>query len=204
MLLSERAKVSDEFNQTQIWLPPSPIVGSLISATRDTEPFKPFAGLRRGTFTSLGLKQNYTKTEMDTMLGIQINPLTVLAGAYVLLDTLTAQTFKSVLSDMNIRFLFDYINEVSSDYLYTYIHEYNNTETRETIEDGLQRVLDNLVNQGDLLEGLVQCNDSNNPPVIIDSGELVVDQYLKPIRAAKQIHNRLIGLPTGVDISELV
>lgn len=191
----------DSFNNVDIYLPPSSVIGALIGRNRETDPFKPFAGLRRGTFICNGLSRMYSKTDLDTLLDKQINPLTRWGSAYVLLDNLTTQTFKSVLSNMNTRFLFDHITEVATDYLMAFIHEYNDDSTREIITDGLQRFLDTLVDSDDLIEALVICNVDNNPSAIIDAEKLVCDLYLKPPRAAKFIHVNLIAVASGVTLT---
>ncbi|GAI89067.1 unnamed protein product, partial [marine sediment metagenome] len=129
-MFCEWHKQSDPFHGTNIYLPPSAVAGALIGKNRPTNPWKPFAGLRRGTFACIGLSQNYTNAEMDELLENQINPLTRFGGSYALIDNLTMLTYNSAFSNLNIRFLFDYITEVSEDYLLTFVQEYNDEATR--------------------------------------------------------------------------
>lgn len=203
-LFAEYFKYTEPFYYENIWLPPVAIAATLLSRNRASDPFKSIAGMRRGTFDTLGLYRNYSKSDLNDLIAIQINPLAKLGGQNVLLEQLTSQRTKSVLSDINVRMLFDYINEVSTDYLVSFIHEFNDPATRTSIQVGVQKVLDYLVNRGDLTEGLVICDESNNPSVVINAGELYVDQYIKPPKAARVIHNRLIALPQGVSIEELI
>ncbi|GAI89071.1 unnamed protein product [marine sediment metagenome] len=51
------------------------------------------------------------------------------------------------------------------------------------------------------MEAAAICNEDNNPPPIIDAEKLVVDLYIKPLRAAKQIHVNLIAVSSGVEIT---
>ena len=201
---AEYFKYQDSFNGVIVKLPPSVIIGELISRNRDSNPFKSIAGLRRGTFSCLGLSQKYTDTEMNELLKEQVNPLGRLGGTYTLIDERTALNLNSVLKNLHVRFLYDYISETAENYLITFLHEFNDENTRETVQDGIQRVLDRLVDSGDLIEGVCQCNEDNNPPAVRDAEELVVDIYLKVPRTAKFIKVRLIGLPSGQVISELI
>lgn len=191
----------DSFNGVSLYLPPSAVIGALIINNRATNPWKPFAGLRRGVFITTGLENSYTKSQMDSILALQINPLTRFGGAYILMDNLSALTYKSALSNLNTRLLFDFITESAVSFLMAYVQEYNDEETREAVRDGLQRILDVLIDDGSLVDGAAQCNGENNTAPIIDSEKLVADMYIKPPKAAKQIHVNLIAVSTGVEIT---
>ena len=55
-----------------------------------------------------------------------------------------------------------------------------------------------------LYDYLVICDERNNTPEVIDANELVVDIYLKPVRAAEFILVNFYATRTGQDFSEIV
>jgi hypothetical protein len=48
------------------------------------------------------------------------------------------------------------------------------------------------------------CDERNNTPDVIDRNELVVDIYIKPVRASEFILINFIATRTGDDFSELI
>ena len=51
---------------------------------------------------------------------------------------------------------------------------------------------------------LLICDERNNTPDVIDQNEMVIDIYIKPVRAAEFILVNFYATRTGQDFSELV
>ena len=204
-IFAEYVKWSDPYNKLTTKICPSAIVASIINRNRSTAPFKDFAGARRGSFSAIGLYNNYSDPDLDALLGVQVNPLALRFGSYHLQDQLTSQTFKSVYSNLYARLLRHYIAEKAEEFLNPELHEWNDRETREAIENGLQSILDYLTASGDLYPGsLAQCDDANNPAAVINSEELVAEMEFLPKRSAKKIKLYLVAnrVTNSVTITE--
>jgi len=51
---------------------------------------------------------------------------------------------------------------------------------------------------------LIVCDERNNTPDVIDQNEMVIDIYIKPVRAAEFILVNFYATRTSQDFSELV
>jgi phage tail sheath protein FI len=55
-----------------------------------------------------------------------------------------------------------------------------------------------------LYDFIIICDERNNTPNVIDQNELVVDIYLKPVRASEFILVNFYATRTGQDFSEIL
>ena len=82
--------------------------------------------------------------------------------------------------------------------------EPNTLFTRTNVLNVINPILEDAKNNEGLYDYLVICDERNNTPEVIDANELVVDIYLKPVRAAEFILVNFYATRTGQDFSEIV
>ena len=76
--------------------------------------------------------------------------------------------------------------------------------TRTRVLNTLNPIFDIAKNTEGVYDFLLVCDERNNTPTVIDQNELVVDIYLKPVRAAEFILVNFYATKTGTDFNELV
>ena len=91
-----------------------------------------------------------------------------------------------------------------------YLFEANNTTTRFRITAGFDEYLGQLAAGGAFQQEsgdrgyMVQCDEDNNTPAVIDRNELQVNLFVKPVRMAEYIQLRVVVTSTGASFDELV
>jgi len=48
------------------------------------------------------------------------------------------------------------------------------------------------------------CDETNNPPEVLDTNKLIVDLYIKPTRVAEYMYLQTTILDSGIKMSELI
>jgi len=79
----------------------------------------------------------------------------------------------------------------------------NTATLRSNITNTLNAELERIknANPSGLFDGIVICDDSNNPPEIIDQNRMLVDVRIQPTRAAEFITLRTTVQRTGDDLT---
>jgi phage tail sheath protein FI len=85
-----------------------------------------------------------------------------------------------------------------------YVFEPNTFSTRQNILAVLTPIFQRVKSTQGCYDYLIVCDERNNPPVVIDSNELVVDIYIKPVRAAEFILCNFYATRTDQNFSELI
>jgi len=216
-LYSPWPKIYDSFNDLLIRVPPSGyIAGQYAYNDYVANPWSAPAGFTRGQLDVLDLvklsdNKSFSEGERDTLYQNQINPLQMFRGeGNVIWGQKTEQRKTSALSSVNVRRLLIVIEKSIAISLRTFVFEPNNEITRFRIVSLLDEYLDRISMQGAFQhEGgdrgyHVVCSETNNTPQTIDKGELHVDVFVKPIRAAEYIKLQTIITSTGASFEELV
>jgi hypothetical protein len=208
--------VYDPYNDLLIKIPPSGHVTAQIAYTDYIgNPWDAPAGFTRGVLDVLEIVKLDGKPfdlgERDVLYPAQINPLQMFRGeGNVIWGQKTEQTKSSALSRVNVRRLLIMIEKTLAITLRQFTFEPNNELTRFRIESVLNEYLEKLSSQGAFqLEGgdrgyHVVCDETNNTPAVIDSFQLNVDVFIKPVRSAEFIQLRIIPTKTGASFQELI
>jgi phage tail sheath protein FI len=114
------------------------------------------------------------------------------------------QKLPSAFDRINVRRLFLYLEKATRESTKFYIFEPNTLLTRTRVINTLTPLFENAKNTEGLYDYLLVCDERNNTPNVIDQNELVVDIYLKPVRAAEFILVNFYATRTGTDFNELV
>lgn len=210
-------KIHDAYNDLLIQVPPSGYVAAQYAYNDMVQNvwFAP-AGYNRGVLDDVleCAKLNgkpLSEGEMDVLYPAQINPLETFRGSgHVVWGQKTLQKKFSALSSVNVRRLFIVLEKAMAVALRPFVFEPNNELTRFRVEALLNEYLDGLSSQGAFQtetgdQGFhVVCDESNNTSTVRDSGELRVDVFVKPSRAAEYIRLRTVATTSGTSFEELI
>lgn len=195
--------VADKF----IWTPFSGIAASIYANTDSTyRPWFAPAGFTRGRFggvVNLAIKPS--QRQRDLLYRISINPVTQFPNeGFAIFGQKTLFKKPSAFDRVNVRRLFLHLEKVVRNTMKFYVFEPNTLLTRTQVINNLSPVFENAKNTEGLYDYLIVCDERNNTPDVIDQNELVVDIYLKPVRAAEFILVNFYATRTGQDFNELL
>lgn len=167
------------------------------------------AGFETGRIpAALSSRQKYIRTynyaddpnsDIARLYDANINPTRVndqgqfIYGQKTMLKRLTA------LNRLNVIMLVAGIHKRFANFLDRKVFQLNTPALRNGITSELQAQLELIksANPAGLTEGVCICDDTNNPPNIIDTNQLIVDIFLQPTRTAEFITLRTTVQRTG-------
>ena len=201
------ARVYDGTSDTQIWAPFSGVAAATFANTDNTyDPWWAPAGFTRGRFGGVNdLAVIPAQKHRDQLYRISINPVHQFPNeGFVIWGQKTMFKKPSAFDRINVRRLFLYLEKLVRQTMKFYVFEPNTVLTRTQVLNNLTPIFDRVKNQQGLYDFLIVCDERNNTPDIIDQNELVIDIYLKPVRAAEFILVNFYATRTGQDFTELV
>lgn len=204
-------KMYDAYNDLVMYVPPSGYIAAQMAYNDFVgNSWDAPAGLNRGQLPVFAPSYIFTSGERDTLYPQQINPIQMFSGeGTVIWGQKTQQRKSSALSSVNVRRLLIVIEKAMSIALRPFLFEPNTETTRFRVEALLNEYLSKLSAQGAFQrEGSddgfhVVCGEINNTPATIDSLQMNVDVFIKPVRAAEFIKLQSIITPTSATFEEL-
>ena len=210
-------QIHDVYNDKLIYVPPSGYTAAQM-AYNDyvANPWDAPAGMNRGVIddalkVTLSTGRILSEGDRDILDPNQINAIQTFRGeGHVIWGQETEQRKSSALSSINVRRLLIVLEKSMAISLRSYVFEGNTDVTRFRVTALLNEYLDRLSAQGAFQvetgdQGFhVVCDETNNTPVVIDSQELAVDVFIKPVRAAKFIKLQSIITTTAASFEELI
>lgn len=194
-------KIFDQFNGTEIFIPPSGHVASVFARTAQVAEtwFAP-AGLRRGRLlTALDTEVDLTQGERDLLYGLgnAVNPIVNFPqDGITVFGQRTLQRTQSALDRVNVRMLLIFIRKNLVQLLRNFIFEPNDSITRSQVESIVNSFLADIQARRGLTGFNTVVDESNNTPERIDRNELHVSVFLKPTRAIEFVVLNLVILRT--------
>lgn len=164
------------------------------------------AGFTRGRFGgALDIAVTPSQKHRDQLYKINVNPVTQFPGeGFVIFGQKTFFKKPSAFDRLNVRRLFLYLEKIVRNTMKYYVFEPNTLLTRTSVLNTLTPIFENIrINQG-LYDYLIICDERNNATSTIDANELVVDIYIKPVRAAEIILVNFYATRSGQDFSEII
>jgi len=201
------AKVYDSVLDDQTWVPFSGVAGAAMANTDSNfQPWFAPAGFTRGIATGVNDLALYPKQKQrDQLYKISTNPVAFFPGeGFVIFGQKTLLKKPSAFDRINVRRLFLYLEKATRQTVKYFIFEPNTLLTRTRVLNTLNPIFDIAKNTEGVYDFLLVCDERNNTPTVIDQNELVVDIYLKPVRAAEFILVNFYATKTGTDFNELV
>jgi hypothetical protein len=189
------------------WVPPSGHIAAIYARTdSDAQPWIAPAGLTRGILSNvLDLGFNPNQKQRDFLYTIGINPIVFFPNdGYVVFGQKTLQKKPSAFDRINVRRLFLTLEKAVSNALKYYVFEPNTEFTRTRLVNTIDPIFENAKETEGLFDYLIVCDERNNTPQTIDNNELLVDIYIKPVRAAEFILVNFIATRTGQNFEELI
>lgn len=200
-------KINDMFAGMNIWVPFSPFAAAdMANVDRDFEPWYAPAGFTRGKVTNaLAMAITPKQKERDMMYKIGINPVAFFPNdGFNIFGQKTLLRQPSAFDRINVRRLFLYLEKATKKTVKYFVFEPNTMFTRNRVISVLTPIFDRAKNTQGLYDYQLVCDKRNNPPAVIDQNELVIDIYLKPVRAAEFILVNFYATSTGASFSEII
>jgi phage tail sheath protein FI len=199
--------VYDVFSDKQVWVPASGFAAAIFAKTdANTQPWIAPAGLNRGIINNItDLAFNPNQKQRDFLYTISINPVVSFSGeGFVIFGQKTLQTKPSAFDRVNVRRLFLSLEKATNNALKYYVFEPNTAFVRTRLKNTISPIFELAKNTDGLYDFLIVCDERNNTPEIVDRNELVVDIYIKPVKAAEFILVNFIATRTGQNFQELI
>jgi len=201
------AKVADIATNQQVWVPFSGFAAASMAAT-DTnfQPWYAPAGFTRGVVSGIVDIAMYPKQKhRDQLYRINLNPVTFFPSeGFVIFGQKTLQKKPSAFDRINVRRLFLNLETATRDTVKYFLFEPNTLFTRTQIINSLTPIYDNAKNTQGIYDYLLICDERNNTPETIDDNTIIIDVYIKPVRAAEYILCNFYCTRTGTNFQEIV
>ena len=200
-------KIYDGNNDVYCWVPFSGWAARAYAETdRDRYPWIAPAGMTRGIVRNLvDLAINPNQKERDLLYRIGQNPVYFAPNdGFVIWGQKTLFRKPSAFDRVNVRRLFLALEKPTARVLKYFVFEPNTVFTRTQIVNVLTPLFDQAKRNEGVYDYLIVCDERNNLPDVIDRNELIIDIYLKPVRAAEFILVNFIATRTGQDFAELI
>ena len=170
------------------------------------QPWFAPAGFTRGVINTVSDIAVYPKMKhRDQMYKINVNPIANFPNdGFVVFGQKTLQAKPSAFDRINVRRLFLYLEKAVRATVKYFVFEPNTLFTRTQVVNVLTPIFEKVKNTEGMYDYLIVCDERNNTPFVIDQNELVVDIYIKPVRAAEFILCNFYATRTDQNFSELV
>lgn len=204
-LYTPHVKVYDKYNDRGLYVSPEGYAAAAISFTAmNYEMWYPVAGFRRGQVNVLDLRRRFSKGEMDYLYdgavsgGGGINPLRFAPGRGILIwgqKTLLGRP--SSLSRLSVRLLLCVIEPAIAKTLEDFLFEINDAATRAQVTSVITDYMTIVKARRGVYAFDIVCDDTNNPPAVIDQYQMVVDLYIQPVQSIEYVNFRTVITRTG-------
>jgi phage tail sheath protein FI len=200
------AKINDKFSGRDVWVPFSGIAASIMTTTdTNNDPWWAPAGFTRGRVfgvNDIAIEPN--QKQRDDLYKFSLNPITAFREGITVFGQKTLQKMPGAFDRINVRRLFLYLEKVTKATVRYYVFEPNSLFTRTRVKDDLRPLFERAKNNEGVYDYIVVCDERNNTPDVIDQNELIIDIYIKPIRAAEFILVNFYATRTGADFQEFI
>jgi hypothetical protein len=201
------ATLYDKYNDNYIYIPAaSTTAGIMAAADAEYGPWWSPAGERRGQYVGVtNLAYSPKKSERDTLYKAGVNPIVQFPGRGILLfGDKTKLSRPSAFDRINVRRLFLALEKAIAAASRNFLFEFNDEFTRSEFVAIVEPVLREVQARRGIQDFLVQCDERNNTPEVIDRNEFVATILIKPSRSINFITLNFVATRTGADFEEIV
>ena len=199
--------VIDPVTNVKTWVPASGYIAAKMASTDSlTGPWIAPAGFNRGVLQGVvDLAWTPNQRQRDDLYKVRLNPISQFPGqGNVIYGQKTLQTKPSAFDRVNVRRGFLYYEKAVKNTMKFFVFEPNTEFTRNRVLATLNPFFQRVQAAEGVYDFLVVCDERNNTPDTIDNNELVIDIYLKPVRAAEFILVNFYATRTSASFEELV
>lgn len=199
-------KIFDQYNDQNIWVPPSGHVAAVYARTaRDTEQWYAPAGLRRGRLlTAIDVEYNPGQGERDLLYGSgnAVNPIvSFIQDGIVVFGQRTLQRQATALDRVNVRMLLIYLKKNLIRILRNFIFEPNDTTAWAQVRNVVNPFMSDIQARRGLDGYKVVCDETNNTPERRDRNQLWVSVFIKPTKAIEFVVLNLVVLQSSASFN---
>lgn len=197
----------DKYNGINRWIPlAGDIAGLCVRTDNVSYPWMSPAGFKRGMLKNvIKLAIETREAHRDRMYTEGVNPVYGFASSgFILYGDKTATTIASPFDRINVRRLFNMLKRNISKMARSVQFEINDEFTRYSFRTEASGYLGTIQDRGGVYNFLVQCDETNNTPQVIDSNNFVASFWIQPARSINFIQLNFIATATGADFQELI
>jgi hypothetical protein len=198
-IYSPDVKIYDKYNDIDVWVPLSGFAGAACAAVDKNAAvwFAP-AGIENGSIKVIEGSFLYDQGARDALDEAGVNMIRKIPNiGHVFWAQQTMQSLASSLSFLNVRRLLAFLEKSLAVASMYNAFKPNDEILRAQLRDIMERFLRPIKNAGGLYAFSVECDERNNTPDIIASGDTIIDVYVDPIIMSKRIHLNATVLKTG-------
>ena len=200
-------KVYDANADKQVWVPFSGNAAGIYA--RNDANFAPWyapAGYTRGIVRGINdIAISPTQRQRDQLYRIAINPITKFPNeGTIVFGQKTLQRKPTAFDRINVRRLFLDLEKRTKETIKYFIFEPNTFLTRTKVVNTLTPIFENAKQTEGVYDYLIVCDERNNTSARIENNELIVDIYIKPVRAAEFILVNFYAVNNDVNFEELI
>lgn len=172
--------------------------GIICRTDRDYGPWWPPAGMSRGRILGgLRLKDQPSTYNQNRLYDAGINYAITMPGqGTFLFGDRTMESTTSTFSRVNVIRLFIYLTNVVGPLARRFLFELNDTTTRSAFVSAVRPILENVQSQRGIIDWQIICDETNNPPAIVDSNQFIADILIKPAKSINFIKIRFTNQNT--------
>ena len=198
--------IYDKYNDKYRYVPcNADVAGLTLSTTLNGEAWYSPAGFNRGQLrNAIKLAYSPLKDHRDRLYAARVNPIVAFPGqGIVLFGDKTALAYQSAFDRINVRRLFLVLEDAISNAAKTQLFELNDEFTRAGFKNIVEPFLRSIQSRRGVVDFLVVCDSSNNPPEAIDRGEFFAEIFVKPTRSINYITLTFTATRTGTSFAEV-
>ena len=195
----------DRFNNVYRYVPLcADSAGCAVRTDNQKDPWWSPAGYDRGRILNVvKLVFNPNKAERDELYKKNVNPIITSQGfGVILFGDKTLQKKPSAFDRINVRRLFSVLEKSIATAAKFQLFEFNDAFTRSQFKQLVEPFLRDIQGRRGLTSYSVVCDESNNPPSVVDSNRFVADIFIAPNRSINFIQLNFVATPTGVAFAE--
>jgi phage tail sheath protein FI len=200
-------KVYDKYNDKYEFIPAAAATAGLMANTDNVAaPWFSPAGTRRGIYRGVtSLAYSPSKSQRDTLYKAGVNPIVNLPGQGITLyGDKTFLNKPTAFSRINVRRLFLVMERAIKGAAQNILFEFNDDFTRAEFVNVIEPFLREIQGRRGITDFRVVCDETNNPPSVIDNNSFVASVFVKPARSINYVTLNFVAVRTGVDFEEVV
>ncbi len=180
--------------------------GTLVFTAIEAEPYYSPAGISRGQIRNVvKLPYNPSKPQRDILYAARVNPVVTFPGeGTVLFGDKTGLAYSSAFDRINVRSLFLIVEKEIAEIARVNLFEFNDQVTSTLFKNNVNPFLRDIQSKRGMYDFLVVCDETNNPPEIVDRNEFVADIYIKPAKSINFITLNFVATKTGSTFEESI
>ena len=179
------------------------VAGCIGRTDREFYPWFSPAGTRRGRILNVTkLTRNLKAAEQDALYDKGINPIVTFPGeGTFLFGDKTTKASTSTLSRINVGRLFINLKKTLGAVARDTLFEQNNASTRARFVATCEKILQRVQSLEGISQYKVICDESNNPPTVVEQNQFFAEVLIKPLTSINFITITLTNVDLETNIS---